>query len=323
MKSPWVMCLVLIGALASSARAQTAEAEAAFRDGKKLMGEKKYAEACEAFATSQRLAPGVNTKMNLADCREKNGELSSAWGLFLEIALDLKGNTKQQAMLDVAKKRAAALEPRVSYLTISVPDESRVAGLVITRNGIEIDSGFWNRAMPIDGGTYKIEASAPGHEAWSTSVEIPLEQGAAHVDVPKFKAILEPPPDDSPPPPDDPEPRVETRTVAGPTLTGRRKLAIGVGALGVAGLVAGGVLGYIAKGLEDDANALCPEEACDDATEANALVSRAESRAMFANISYGVGAVAVLGAAVLWLTGAPDSVTITATPDSVAVAGRW
>lgn len=318
-----LLTLFVLAAAAGTAHGQAAEAEAAFREGQKLMADKKYAEACDRFATSQRLQPLATTKLNLADCREKNGQYSTAWGLFLEVALELKGDTARAAMLKVAKQRAADLEPRVSYLTISVPDESRVPGLVITRNGEEIDSGFWNRAMPIDGGRYEIEASAPGHEAWSTDVEIPLEKGASHVDVPKFKAILEPPPADEPPPVDEPEPVLETRTIDGPTFTGRRKLAVGVGALGVAGLVAGGVLGASAKALEADAADLCPEEACDDADEANALVSRAESRALFANLSYGVGAAAIIGAAVLWLTGAPERVTVTASPGGVAIAGSW
>ncbi len=315
-----MLSLLVLAAIAGTAHAQSAEAETAFRQGKKLMDEKKYAEACEAFDTSQRLAPVVTTKMNLANCREKNGEYATAWGLFLEIAIELKGDKTNAAMLDVAKGRAAKLEPRVSYLTISVPDESRVAGLVITRNGKEIDEGLWNRAMPIDGGSYEIAASAPGHEQWSTKIEIPLEQGSATVDVPKFKAIIVVP-EDEPAPDDQPEddPILETRP--GATFTGQRKAAIGVGAIGVAALVAGGVLGVTAKGFHDDARALCPGNPCEEFEAANELESRATSRALFANISYGVGAVAVIGAAILWLTGAPDAIVVT--EDGVAVAGRF
>jgi len=316
----WLASLVVVMGFARGARAQSVEAESAFRDGKRLMGEKKYAEACEAFATSLRLAAGTSTKMNLADCREKNAQLASAWGLFREVVIAARGDDSLAALAKVAKERSDKLEPRLSYLTISVPDESRVAGLVVARNGTDLDAGLWNRAIPVDGGTYTIAARAPAHEAWSTSVEVAMEGAKETVDVPRFKALpeapVEPEPEPSPPRPDV---VVETRRAS--TFTGRRKLAVGVGAAGVAALAAGGLLGWTARGLEDDAYALCPAEACDDAAEANDLVSRAETRALYANVSFGVGAAALIGAAVLWFTGAP--VALTPTNDGLAVAGRF
>ncbi len=57
------------------------------------------------------------------------------------------------------------------------------------RNGEPLDSGLWNRGIPIDGGNYAISASAPAHEAWTTTVEIAPEGASVTVDVPKFKAI--------------------------------------------------------------------------------------------------------------------------------------
>jgi len=45
---------------------------------------------------------------------------------------------------------------------------------------------------------------------------------------------------------------------------------------------------------------------CSRADEANALLERGETSALYANVAYGVGAAALLAAAVLWFTGAPD-----------------
>ena len=57
-----------------------------------------------------------------------------------------------------------------------------------------------------------------------------------------------------------------------------------------------------------------------DAPEANDLNLRARSRALEANIAYGVAGGAAIAAAVLWLTGAPES-RVAVTPPLGAVAG--
>ena len=48
----------------------------------RLMMEKRYAEACEAFAASDRVGPSIAAKMKLADCEEKRGRLATAWATF-------------------------------------------------------------------------------------------------------------------------------------------------------------------------------------------------------------------------------------------------
>jgi len=96
-------------------------------------------------------------------------------------------------------------------------------------------------------------------------------------------------------------------------LTSSRKVGIGVGVVGLVAIGSGVALGLRAQGFEDDADELCPELACDQAAESNALLERGERSALYANVAYGVGAAAVIGAAVLWFTGSPaDEPTRTA-----------
>jgi hypothetical protein len=92
------------------------------------------------------------------------------------------------------------------------------------------------------------------------------------------------------------------------TFTLRRKLALAAGVVGVAAIGVGIGRGLQAASREDDAYALCasPFTPCPDAPAANHLLERAESRALQANIAFGVAGVAALGAAVLWFTGAPE-----------------
>src|SRR5689334_5913935 len=80
------MALSIALALSGTAQAQPsgAQAETLFRQGKELMGKGQIAEACAAFDASQKLDPTIATLLNQAACREKNGQLATAWGLFLE-----------------------------------------------------------------------------------------------------------------------------------------------------------------------------------------------------------------------------------------------
>ncbi|HEX7841189.1 MAG TPA: PEGA domain-containing protein [Kofleriaceae bacterium] len=105
-------------------------------------------------------------------------------------------------------------------------------------------------------------------------------------------------------------------------FTDRRKIALGVGGVGLAALAGGVVLGLQSRQLDHDTYALCPSTSapCPDARNADDLNRRARSRALQANIVYGVAGGAAIAAAVLWLTGAPES-RVAVTPQLGAVAG--
>jgi len=105
-------------------------------------------------------------------------------------------------------------------------------------------------------------------------------------------------------------------------FTPRRKVAIGAGAAAAAALAAGIVLGLQANQLDRDSYKLCPlpDMPCQDASAANGHNQDARTRALEANIAYGVAGGAAIAAAVLWLTGAPES-RVAVTPRVGSVAG--
>lgn len=88
--------------------------------------------------------------------------------------------------------------------------------------------------------------------------------------------------------------------------TGKRKLALVLTAVGVAATGAGVGLGLHASTLERKADGLCSQSVCNNPDGVN-LNRSARSYALAANISYAAGGVAVVGAAALWLLGAPAS----------------
>ena len=294
-----VLMVIALAATAGVARAQdAAQAEQLFKEGKAAMAAGKLGEACELFAASERLDASPATLMNLGDCREKNGQLASAWEAFVAAERRTRGDGNYGKMAAIAGARAASLEPRLSYLTINVPDEVRVEGLQVMRDGALIEQGAWNRALPIDGGEHVITGRAPGHEAWSTRISVAPEGERQAVEVPRFKAIRNPAGAG--------KTVIITRSEP-PLVTPRRKVAIGVAAGGVAAIVAGAVLGLRSQRLDDDAADACPDGACDEAAaaEANRLAGDARTMAIGANVAFAVGGAAIATGAVLWITGAP------------------
>jgi hypothetical protein len=303
------------------AAAQNAEAERLFVEGEGLIAAGKIAAGCSSFEASNRLEPRAGTFIHIGLCKEKLGKLASALAAYRGALARVKDPRKKA----IATERAAALEPRVSSLTVSVPAESRIAGLVIARDGAPIEAAQLERALPVDGGSYRISASAPGFEPWSTSVGVAAERDRASVMVPRLvpEAPREAPPvPGALPAPGQPAlPLTTTAPAADPAgrgspaavrrepsmFTTRRKLAVAMAAAG-AGLVGGAVvLGRSAQGDEREAFERCPspEQPCPEAERANRLLDDGNQKALVANIGYAAGGAAIVGAAVLWLTGRP------------------
>lgn len=267
--------------------AQSAEAEALFAEAERLEAADDLDAACDAFEASNRIEPRAGTMIRLADCRRAQGRLASAWSAYKDALTRAKDPRKVQ----LAEAGVADLEPRLSFLTILVSDESRVDGLAITRDGAAVDPALWNRAIPVDGGSYTIAGRAPGYREWSVPAIVANEGEQVVIEVPRFSPIPIMP---APPP----APVVERIEPAPTGMTGRRKVAIGLGVTGVAALATGGVLLGQALSLEAEAMDL----------QSNELNRDAVSRARFAYVGFGVGAAAVVGATIFWLTGRPDGV---------------
>lgn len=189
-----VRSLAVVLALGSSvalAQPAGAQAEVLFRQARELMAAGKVAEACSSFEESEKLEPALSTLLNLANCREQLGQFATAWGLFLDAGRQTRSasDAPTQRLHDVAQDRARKLEPRVSRLTINVPQRSQFEGLEITRGADRVDPGLWNRALPIDGGTYTITAHAPGANQWSTQVTIAAESDTKTVEIPDLRNL--------------------------------------------------------------------------------------------------------------------------------------
>jgi len=245
---------MLLHASAASAvpsLAEKAAAEALFEDGLKLMGAKRYPEACPKLEESERLDPAMGTRFRLSECEEAIGRLASAWAGFLEVA-DLAHTAGQADREAVARARAATIEPETP-------------GLTVAHDSVTVGRGQWGTPVPIDPGTYTITATAPTKKPWRGSVTIAPDGATASLTVP---ALENAPPETRPAPivltlATPPAPPVETRPARGAMIAGFS--LIGVGA---AGLVASGVMGLVAKGNYNGAGAACGATTCNASGEA-------------------------------------------------------
>ena len=306
----------------SSAAAQSADAEALFREGRKLIKAGKVAAGCEKLDASERIETSVGTLLNLGDCREKTGKLASAWAAFKKAEAVAKRSGNDDKRQAEAKRRADRLEPQLSMLTIQV--ERRVDGLVVKRGETVLEDGAWNSAVPVDPGTYVISAEAPGYKPWRTDLTV-LHKTKRVVAVPMLEKLPPPPVESGSPTVAGTSPArpvvasrggavgsgemvVVTRRSGG-TWSGARKLAVGLGVLGAGSIGAGVYFGMRARDLQSDADARCPLAVCADA-EALRLNDRAQTNATRANIFYIAGGAVAASALVMWLVGAPSDQTV-------------
>ncbi|MCB9659904.1 MAG: tetratricopeptide repeat protein [Sandaracinaceae bacterium] len=293
-----------------------AAAEALFREGRRLMEEGNYEEACPKFEASNRLDVAVGTLLNLGVCWEQAGRHASAWATFLEAAA-LAGRSGSPEREQLARQRAAELEPRLIRVRVVV--ERPVRGMVVNVGGRPFDDVMWSVAIPIDAGEWPVQASAPGHIPWEGSVVATGEGSVVELRVPALELapVVEEP--------ERPLTQVPVVPVTPPEpVNGLRVAGWATAAIGVATLGAGLGLGINAKNLWDGADCrerpdrtdLPPGVYCATATDQ----ADAETAATRANIGTGLlvagGTVAVTGIVLLILSGRDDGEDDTDADDS-------
>jgi hypothetical protein len=333
-----VIAVTGVVCLGATARAQSAEAEVLFREGRDLIKRGKTAAGCDKLAASERLENSIGTLLNLGDCREKLGKLASAWAAFRKAEAMAKRAGDDDRRQAEAARRAAQLEPRLSNLVIEVP--SRIEGLVVRRDGEVVDAAQWSTALPVDPGSYAITAEAPGYRMWRTTVAINAGAKRQVITVPALErapdarepaaapqptlpaAMPEPAPVSAPA-----EPPLTRVVVVRPGLwSGMRKLSVGLALAGAGGVGTGVYLGWRARDLQDRADRLCPLPVCSD-PEALRLNDRARTHATRANILYIAGGATFATALVLWLVGAPGETVVTPSAGrhhiGVSMTGRF
>ncbi|HVH46562.1 MAG TPA: hypothetical protein VM925_29680 [Labilithrix sp.] len=163
------MWLVALTVLTSPVLADDGEAERLFRDGRALMLESRFSEACPKLAESQRLEPRVGTLLNLAACHERQGKVASAWDEFQKAATTARAEGQiERARL--AEQQIALLQPRVPWLRISVP--AGAGELEVTLDGKEVEPFAFGTEIPVDPGAHVVRAEVRRARVFETQIEL-------------------------------------------------------------------------------------------------------------------------------------------------------
>jgi hypothetical protein len=158
-----------------------ARADALFNAAKQLRDAGQYVDACPQFAQSSRLAPGVGISLYLADCYERMGRTASAWTEFRKAEkLAIERNDKRA---ELAHNRAQTLEPKLSGLTIAVPQAMAHEGsdVQVLLDGAQLGPEEWNAAMAVDPGDHVVTVNVSGQAQRTLN---------AHVDAGSRSAIV-------------------------------------------------------------------------------------------------------------------------------------
>lgn len=274
------------------AQATASDADRLFHEGRELLKQGHLEEACDKLAQSQRLDPSSGTLMNLAHCHEQLGKFASAFEEF-SLAAQLAASRGAAQREAEARRRAAALEPRLSYLVVRVV--KTVPELKVECNGNQVEQSALGHPLPVDPGVQALRATAPGHLEWTLSLTI-TQPGELVVEVPQLtpESVVGPPRPDSPPVRPEPQPRAaELPPAEAPQARGLPPtfwIAAGTGVV-AAGIAT--VAGVMSLASYDEADSLCgaPHENC--SPDAMSARHRAETQATVSNIATGTAVVAV------------------------------
>jgi hypothetical protein len=296
-----------------------ATAQALFEDGKRLMQQGKYEEACPKLVESQRLDPGGGTLLAIGLCHEGQGKTATAWADF-NLAL---GQARKDGRADreqTATEHIKALEPKLVRVRITVAQ--KVDGLEVKRDGALVGEAQWGTPLPIDPGDHLFEATAPTKEKWSQTVPVRGEGQTVDVKVPPLTDA----PLSSVIPPSTPQKKEETpppkKKDGDDENDGSSQRLWGgvVGGIGLVGIVVGSVFGLSARSQWNEAVDLCKTNPCtnkDGIEKGKDAGGAADASTVF----FVVGGVALAAGAVLWFT-APSGKS-TSTARRLLVEGRF
>lgn len=299
------VALVAVATAVTPAIAQDAQTQAMgralFNEGVALFNKGDFEAACPKLEASLKHYPGLGTRGKLAECYEKLGRFASAWQVYREVA-QLATRSGDPTREQIASERAKSLEPKLSYVTVIVPPANEAPGMVIKRNGRELERAKIGSAEPVDSGTVTIDVTAPGKKPFTGKVSV--AQGlSVKFDVPALTPEG-PPATAAAPVARPPASFEEPVAVQHDPPSWQKPLGIVLVAGGVVGLGAGSFFGLSARSKYDGA---FDGGGCDRATKTcdaagQSAVDSARSKATVSTILFAAGGGLVVAGAIVFLT---------------------
>ncbi len=182
-----------------------AEATRLFEEGRALMGRRGQLDrACEVLVQSYAMHKRGDTLLNLAECHRRQGKTATAWREFDE-AIRFAIHLSFPEAIEAAIKKRDELAKNLSRLVVAVDEGALPASTDVTLDGKPLPKPQWNQTLYVDPGVHVVTATAPDHEPFEASAEVPPKGSRTVLQVTP-KAIPKPPATPPTPPPSTPPP---------------------------------------------------------------------------------------------------------------------
>jgi len=224
-----------------------ADAGRLFREGQKLLEERRYGEACPKFEAAYKKDGQLGTLINLAFCHKEQGAIWYAWLEFRDAeikAMELGRLDRRE----FARQRLTELEktPSLTKVIVDNPHKFPIAEVLVEERKVpEAERGA---VFAVEPGQRKFVFRAKGKKQATTLVIVSKADKAQHVLVPEMEAAPAPDPSPPPPPPDkrdaDPPAPLPKREGEDPGGT-QRTLAWAAIGVGGASFIVGSVSGLM------------------------------------------------------------------------------
>jgi len=306
----WLLAVTCFGTTAhAQSDAESAAAKTLFDEGRKLAAEGNYDAACAKFEASLASVNGAGTRFNLADCEEHRRHYARAQTLFLEVA-ELAREAGQSEREQVARDRAAALEPKLSRLTV----ELQTPAVEFELDGRPVNNEALVAPVAVEPGKHRVSAKRPGKEPWSSEINVPRAGLFVVVKVPRLEdATASSVPPVAPTTAAQGTREEQARPALAPishthraqTARNARRAALVIGGVGVGALLTGATFGLQYLSSNHDAKAVCPSSTdctADEVAMHQTFLEDTRTKRTWAYVGIGVGTAALAGAAALYFS---------------------
>jgi hypothetical protein len=303
-----------------------ATAQALFDQGRKLMAQERWGDACPKLEESQRLDPAGGTLLHLALCREHEGRIATAWALYQDALAQAKHDARKDRA-KIAQERIDALAPRLPRMRIRVaPANKRTEGFTVSRDDSVVGEAQWGEQLPVDPGPHVLSAKANGRKPWTKKVDIPARAQEIVVEIPELETEA----------PAEVAKTADANAIAAPTRLeeaqrgeGQRTAGVVITGAGIAGVIVGSAFGIISISKNNEADRECtPPGYTRCSAKGIDAGNSATSAGNISTIAFIAGGALVAGGLTLYFTapsGSAVALTPSATPRSASLgfSGRF
>ncbi|MBX3208998.1 MAG: hypothetical protein KF764_28455 [Labilithrix sp.] len=308
-----IAAAVVVGLWSSSVGAQSSEkdadAERFFREGQKLMEERRYGEACPKFEAAYKKDQQLGTLLNLAYCHKEQGAIWQAWVEFKEAevkAVELQRRDRR----DFARQRMTELEKSLARVVIE--SQQRVELTEVLVEDRRVPDAEKRVTFAAEPGQRKLTFRAKGKKQVVQLVTIVKGERPQRITVPPMVdeekepvVVAEAPPshaEEPKTPPPQPRPPEASEG------SGRKTLTFALVGVGVVGVGVGTVTGLmtLSNACSKSARADNPDGCPPGSQVGRDRAAEGELTGLVSTIAFGVGGAALLTALVLYFTEPSD-----------------